>query len=134
MRADDETAVRGVETEYDAAWDAGDIPGILACLTEDAVLVTPHGETVIGHAAIRRELELVLSRFGGDSKHTSSLSRVTFVSPEVAVVDGEARVVSGESGPPAASQRHRFTDILLKRRDRWLIAHIRTCPVGPDEH
>jgi uncharacterized protein (TIGR02246 family) len=129
--AADEAAVRAVEAAYDAAWQAGDVEGLLACLSEDAVLINPHGEMARGHTKIRRELELVLRGPAAGSKHTSVISRVEFLTPEVAIVDGEARIEGqGQPEQPRYALAHRFTDILVRKDQAWAIAHIRACPAG----
>ena len=120
-----EDAIRAVEKAYDDAWRAGDIDGLLACLATDAVLMNPHGEIARGHAEIRHELTKVLRALGSGSKHTSVLSRVEFVTGDVAVVDGEAFVQDAQGDGSTGSLRHQFTDVLVRRNREWLIAHIR---------
>ena len=68
---------------------AGDVARLLACLTDDAVLVNPRGETARGHTEIKRELGALLDGRGRGSKHVSSISRVAFVTPDVAVAIDE---------------------------------------------
>jgi uncharacterized protein (TIGR02246 family) len=119
----DEADVRMLETAYDEAWRLGDVEAIVACLAEDAVIVNPRGGVARGHAEIRRELD---SLFGGEfagSKHTSKIVRVSFVSHDVAVLDGEAVVEPADSD--AAPLVHGFTDVLVRREGRWIIAHVR---------
>lgn len=127
---EEEAAVVQVESAWDTAWKSGDIAALLACLEADAVLVNPHGQTITGHAAISRELTAVLRSFNGRSKHVSSISRVSFVTADVAVVDGEARITIGDRDEPENTLSHRFTDILVKQDERWLIAHIRASPIS----
>jgi uncharacterized protein (TIGR02246 family) len=122
----EERAIRAVEAAYDAAWQAGDIETLLTCLTENAVLVNPRGEVAKGHAAIRRELGEFLNGPAAGSKHTSLVSRVEFVTADVAIVDGEALVeMPGQNGQSTTSLTHRFTDVLVRKNYRWAIAHVR---------
>jgi uncharacterized protein (TIGR02246 family) len=118
----DEHSVLAVEAACDAAWNEGDVDGLVRFFTEDAVLVNPHGEVAVGAAAIRDRLDAFLRDAARGSRHASRPVRTTFVTPDVAVVDGEARL-DGLAG--AGSIRHRFTDILVRRDGRWLIAHVR---------
>ena len=126
-RRDMEEAIRRVERAYDDAWHAGDVEGLLACLTMDAVLMNPYGEIARGHAEIRHELTEVLRAVGSGSSHTSAISRVELVTAEVAVVDGEVLVRDGRGG--TAGLHHHFTDVLVRRNGEWLIAHIRAYTV-----
>lgn len=119
----DERAIRAVEAAYDAAWGAGDIDGLLDCLTEDAVLVNPRGAVARGHAEIRRELGGFLKGQAAGSKHSSVVSRVEFVTADVAVVDGAAVIEGADRS--GMSLIHGYTDVLVRRGGAWLIAHIR---------
>lgn len=121
----DERAIRAVEATYDAAWQAGDIEGLLACLAEYAVLVNPHKKLARGHTEIRRELEGVLSGSARGSRHTSLISRLEFLTSDVAVVDGEAVVDIPRQGETASqSLTHQFTNILVKGNKRWETTHV----------
>lgn len=102
----------------------------MACLSEYAVLINPHGEIARGHAEIRRELESVLRGPAVGSKHTSVISRVEFLTAEVAIVDGEARIEGAGQKPPTFPVAHRFTDILVRKKQAWVIGHIRACPAS----
>src|SRR5215510_4105492 len=123
---DAEAAVREVETTYDRAWLAGDIGALTSCLTEDAVLVSPRNEVASGRDEVRQFLTAFLDGPARKSKHISRILRVSFVTHDVAIVDGEA-VIEGveESEFGASTVVHRFTDVLRKRNGQWAIAHIR---------
>jgi len=126
LRFDAEAAVREVETTYDRAWVAGDIAALTSCLTEDAVLVSPRNEVASGRDEVRQFLGAFLNGPARSSTHTSRILRVSFVTDDVAIVDGEA-VIEGveESEFGAPTVVHRFTDVLRKRNGQWAIAHIR---------
>ena len=119
----DERAVRAVEAAYDAAWKAGDVVGLLRCLAEDAVLVNPHRVVARGHGEIGRELANLLRNELAGSKHSSIVSRVEFVTGDVAVVDGKAVVEGADPGEPVLV--HGYTDVLVRKDDCWVIAHVR---------
>ena len=123
---DAEAAVRAIETTYDRAWVAGDIAVLTSCLTEDVVLVSPRNEVASGRDEVRQFLGAFLDGPARKSTHTSRILRVSFVTDDVAIVDGEA-VIEGveESEFGAATLVHRFTDVLRKRNGQWAIAHIR---------
>ncbi|MEX0789719.1 MAG: SgcJ/EcaC family oxidoreductase [Actinomycetota bacterium] len=122
----DEGVIRAVEAAYDAAWGAGDVESLLACLTDEAVLVSPRGDLVRGHTEIGRELTSLLAGPVRGSAHMSRIIRVEFVTDDVAVVDGEATVdPAGEAEGTGIPLVHRFTDIFVRRSGTWAIAHIR---------
>ncbi|MEE4025203.1 nuclear transport factor 2 family protein [Gordonia sp. PKS22-38] len=125
-RASDESAILRVEADYDRCWANGDIDGLLACLTEDAVLVSPRGDVAEGHEEIRRELSDVLGGEALRSTHRIEVVRIRFVTDDVAVLDGIATVDRpGDGDLPCLSIEHRFTDVFVRRGASWLVAHIR---------
>jgi uncharacterized protein (TIGR02246 family) len=115
-------AVLATEAAYDTAWDAGDVDGLVACFADDAVLVNPRGEIAVGAQEIRERLGAFLHGDGKGSRHASRAVRVSFVSPDVAVVDGEASVSDAAA---LGSLNHRFTDVLVRQDRCWKIAHVR---------
>jgi len=122
-RARDDAAIRAVEAAYDLAWDNGDIVALVACLTEDAVVVNPRGELARGHAEIMSVLGEFLNGPAKGSKHQSVVSRVDFITEDVAIVDGEARIenIARYDGTLV----HHFTDVMVRRNGGWVIAHVR---------
>lgn len=123
---DGEAAVLAVEAAYDRAWQAGDLDALIACVAEDAVLVSPRGELARGRAEIRRLLGAFLSGPARGTTHTTRIERVGFVTEDVAIVDGSAEIASSDgSGSPQATIVHRFTDVLRRDDGRWAIAHVR---------
>jgi uncharacterized protein (TIGR02246 family) len=122
----DEERIRKTEADYDHAWKQGDMEGIMACFTEEALLISPRDDVAFGKAQIR---DLLSGFIGGEAKgtkHTSRITRISFVTDDVAVVDGEA-LIEGAENLSDAIKLHRFTDILVRSGDTWLIAHIRAC-------
>lgn len=123
-----EALVLAVEAAYDRAWSSGDLDALTECLRRDAVLVNPRGQVAVGHAAIRDALGRFLASEAKGSKHRSTVSRITFVRDDVAVVDGDATIELPGGG---AAHRHPFTDILVRDHERWVIAHVRAYHFEP---
>lgn len=121
-----EAAVREVEAAYDRAWRAGDVGALTSCLTEDVVVVTPRDEVVVGREDVETFFTAFLDGPARESEHTSRISRVSFITDDVAIVDGEAVIEGLQEGEfGAARVAHRFTDVLRRRGDGWAIAHVR---------
>jgi uncharacterized protein (TIGR02246 family) len=129
----DETAIRALEGEYDHSWNSGDVDALLACLTEDAVIVDPRGTVTRGHMEIRRLLSPLLGQPGSPSTHNSEIVRVAFVTSQVAIVDGHASIEGLALGANQDTPFlfHRFTDVVVRHEGQWKIAHIRACPFQP---
>lgn len=121
MMNGDEHDIRAVEAAYDAAWNAGDIDALVDCFTDDAIVVNPRGETATGHEEIRSAIGGFLTGEALGSRHSGHVIRLSFPAPDVAVVDGRARL---EGGMLPDALEHRFIDVLVRRNDRWKIAHV----------
>lgn len=127
-----EQAIRALEAAYDAAWNKGDMDALLACFTDDAVIVDPRGGVTRGRDEIRHLLSTVIHPGSGDTTHNSEIVRVEFVTPEVALVDGRAHITGLPEAQTAKSLVHRYTDVVVRRGGQWRIAQIRACPLEPD--
>ena len=121
----EEEQVRAVEAAYDRAWCAGDLDGIMRCLTHDAVLVNPRGEVAIGTDDIRGALDTFLAGEAAGSEHESTLERISFLTDDIAVVDGRAVISLPTEESDRRTLEHVFTDILQRTDGAWRIAHIR---------
>jgi uncharacterized protein (TIGR02246 family) len=122
-KSKDEQAIRALEAAYDAAWRRGDIDTLMACFAPDAVLVNPLGQVVDGREEIGRMLRAFLAGPARDSKHTTRIVRLSFITDDVAVVDGKA--ILEDAAVEESVLQHRFTDIFVKRDGRWLISQVR---------
>jgi uncharacterized protein (TIGR02246 family) len=120
----DEELIRKTEAAYDHAWQQGDIEGIMVCFMEDALLISPRGDVAFGAEQIRNLISDFLGSQAKNTKHTSRISRISFVTDDVAVVDGDA-FIEGAENLSTTLVHHRFTDILVRSGDGWIIAHIR---------
>ncbi len=113
------------EAAYDHAWQMGNVDAIVACITKDAVLISPRGDVACGHEEIRKLLGEFLGGPAKGSTHTGRIIRVNFVTDDVAVVDGEALIEGVEFADLSTLAHHRFTDVLVRSGDAWLISQIR---------
>ena len=121
--ADDEAAVRAVESAYDVAWNAGDVAAVLGLLTDRAVITNPSGETTVGRDEAANSLAALMDGPARGSKHTSEVVAVRFVKSDVALVDGLATISGfGEHSEPL---RHNYTDVLVHTSDGWRIDQVR---------
>ena len=118
----DEAAIRAIEASYDRAWNSADIAGLMSVLEPDVVIISPLGQLSVGAAQAQQLLQNFLSGPGLGSTHTSLAKRVSFVTDDVALFDGNARI----EGPRLAGPLiHDFTDVFVRRAGQWRIAHIR---------
>lgn len=124
--AGDERSVRQLEADYDAAWNAGDSAALVAAFSEDAVVVNPFGAVAAGRAEIARVLSAFLGGAARGTRHTSEVTRVVFLTPEVALVDGRALLEwPGRTAAARPAIAHHFTDVLVKQNGTWRISQVR---------
>ena len=125
----DEQLIRKTEASYDSAWQQGNIEGLMVCFTDDAILISPRGDEAIGKEQIRKLFTDFLGREANNTKHTSRITRVSFVSNDVAIVDGEA-IIEGTENLSAAVKHHKFIDVLVRNGNGWLISQIRAFAIN----
>lgn len=125
----DEGLIRKTEADYDNAWRQGNIEGLMVCFTDDAVLISPRGDEAYGSKQIRSLFSNFLGREVKGSKHTSRITRIKFVTDDVAIVDGEA-FIEGVENLSATVSHHRFIDVLVRKRNVWLISQIRAYAIN----
>jgi uncharacterized protein (TIGR02246 family) len=123
----EEEAIRTVEKLYDTAWHNGDIKGLMECLTDNIVVVNPFGQSAFGKSEFRKMLVEFMDGPGKDTKHTSTILKISFITDSVASVDGKAVINSADRNKNLNNSAliHYFTDILVKQNETWEIAAIR---------
>jgi uncharacterized protein (TIGR02246 family) len=122
-RSGDAKAIRQLYAAYDAAWDKGDVAGLVTIWADDADHVEPDGRAIKGRAAIEKELG---QRFATDLKGTRSrqmIMGIRLITPDVAVVDAAYEVsgVHDAQGKSLRALQGRYVDIWLKRAGKWHI-------------
>ena len=129
--SDDEAAIRVLEATYDSAWNTRNLDALIACLTHDAVIVDPRGVVSRGRDEIRQTLYPYVVSQETVSKHKTEIVSIDFVTPDVAVVDGQAHIERIVIGQERAAKDfvHRFADIVIRREGQWRIARVQACPL-----
>ena len=124
-RLKDEATIIAIAEAYDSAWNRGEVEKLLSFFVSDAIVVNPRGEVTKSMV----EFEKVITElFGGSFKgsiHKTKIIRIHFPKNDVAVVDGETKLTIKklEKGNVLT---HRYTDVMIKNGDRWLISDTRT--------
>ena len=122
---EDRASIITLEKSYDHAWNQGEAGILASFFMPDAVIINPQGEVAEGKNAFEKLMSaLFRSRFKG-STHKSKILRIHFLNGVVAVVDGEATVTEMSEQGEMSDSIVRFTDVLVKKSDKWLIADTR---------
>jgi len=120
--AEDTAALRALDQAYATEWLEGDADGVMALFTEDATLVPHHGDAPIkGHEAIRN--------FWFNPGYAPTIvpewtreSAEIFISGDVGVVRGRARLVWEYEGTRTTIPEGNYVMIAVRQDDGW---HIR---------
>lgn len=116
-QAEDEAAIRKSAVDYMAAFDKQDAKAIAAMWSPEAVYSNPlTGEQVVGREAIEQQLAAIFSQ-SKDAKLEVSVDSIQFVSPNVAIEQGTARVLRPDAEPDVTT----YSAVHVKRDGIWLL-------------
>jgi uncharacterized protein (TIGR02246 family) len=119
-QAEDEAAIRQSVESYTAAFNKQDAKTLAAHWSPEAVYTNPvSGEEVTGREAIEKQFEGIFGSLKG-AKLETSVESIRFVSPNVAVENGTARVTGADGKPQESS----YTAVHVKRDGKWLLDRV----------
>jgi uncharacterized protein (TIGR02246 family) len=117
----DEQAIRQNVARYLEAFRNRDVAALAALWAPDAIYVSSRtGDRLQGREAIQRELESVFAEDENVAIDVS-VSSIRFLTHDVAVEEGVARVTRGDEPP----SRTTYSAIHVKRDGQWLLDSIR---------
>jgi uncharacterized protein (TIGR02246 family) len=131
--AADVQAIRGIEAQWEAAWNHHDIAAMVRLGAPDADWVNLAGQWFAGGDAFSKSLESLHSGKVKESVWRTEQVQVRFLSPSIAVVhvyfstSGE-RTPDGLLRPP---RRGIFTRVEEKRGGKWLIIASQATSIVP---
>jgi uncharacterized protein (TIGR02246 family) len=119
-RTSDEAAIRESGAAFIEAYNARDAKKLAALWSPEAIYIDPaNGEEIKGRDEIEKTFTEAFSD-NQDAKLVVESASIDFVSPNVAVVRGVARVVRAGEEP----QESEFTSVRVKRDGKWLIDRV----------
>ena len=119
-QAADEAAIRKAVESYVAAFNRGDAKALAALWSPDAVYTNRlSGEQVVGRAEIEKQFAAILAEAKG-AKLESQTESIRFLSPNVAVEEGTAKVIRPDQEP----EESEYTAVYLKRDGQWLLDRV----------
>lgn len=119
-QAADEAAIRAAVESYVKAYNVGDAQALAGHWSEQAVYQNPlSGMEVTGRDAIAEEFKAVLAETKG-SQLAVEVQSIDFVSPNVAVEQGVARVTNA-SGEPEITE---YSAVHVKQGDKWFMDRV----------
>ena len=125
--AEDDAAIRALVKQYLAARELRDAKKVESLFCSDADQLVSSGEWRKGRSALVQGVLASSQATGG--KRTISITSIRFLTPDVAVADGNYDL----SGLTGGESRHMWTTFVMKHeREGWRIAAIRNMrPAAP---
>ena len=129
----DEASIRAAMSGLVDAWNRHDMEAFAAGFAEDADFVNAIGLYWRGRAEILKEHQALHATRMKDSHLTVAETTVRFLRPEVATVHirWELTGDTGLEGKPLPTRRGMMTQVLVKTRDKWLIAVSQNTDIAP---
>ena len=119
-QAADEAAIRKAVESYVAAFNQGNAKVLASMWAPEAVYTNPlSGEQVVGRPAIEQQFAAIFAEAKG-AKLEATTNSIGFVSPNVAVEQGTAKVIH----PDQAPEESEYTAVYIKREGRWLLDRV----------
>ena len=119
-QAADEAAIRKSVESYVAAFNKGDAKALAAMWSPEAVYTNPlSGEQVVGRAEIEKQFAAIFAEAKG-AKLEAKTETIKFVSPNVAVEQGTAKVIRPDQEPEDSE----YTAVYVKRDGQWLLDRV----------
>jgi uncharacterized protein (TIGR02246 family) len=119
-QAEDEAAIRKSDDAYVEAYNKRDAKALAELWAPEAVYVDPEtGDEAVG----REEIEKVFAATFEDLKESKleiEVASIRFLSPNVAIENGTARIIQPEGEPDESS----YAALFVKREGKWLLDRV----------
>lgn len=113
-------AIHKAVEAYVAAFNQGDAKTLASMWSPDAVYTNPlSGEQVVGREAIEQQFISIFEQAKGTKLEVATES-IKFVSPNVAIEQGSAKVMQADQ-PPEESE---YSAVFIKRDGNWLLDRV----------
>src|SRR3954453_12240481 len=119
-QASDEKAIRKADDAYVEAYNKQDAKAIAAMWSPEAVYVDPEtGKEAVGREEIEKEFADTFKNLK-DAKLEVNAESIKFLSPNVAVETGTARIVRPKAKPDESA----YSALFVKRDGKWLLDRV----------
>jgi uncharacterized protein (TIGR02246 family) len=120
-QSDDEAAIRKLDAAYVEAYNKHDAKALAAMWSPEAVYVDPEtGKESVGREEIEKEFADTFSDLK-DAKLEVDVKAIKFLSPNVAIESGAARVIRPKEEPDESS----YTALFVKHDGKWLLDRVK---------
>ncbi len=120
-------AIQKTAEAFVEAFHNADAKAVAAFWTPDGDYTDQTGRALKGRQAIEDEFKQFFAENKG-LKVRIEVGSLQFPAPDVAVEDGVSSVMTPDGAPPS---RARYTNILVKKDDKWMLSSVREAPYEP---
>ena len=121
--AQDKAAVVEMVESYVNSFNGRDAQAVSEHWSETGELVDPDGNRLTGRAAIRESFETLFKDLSSEQLFNVTVERVSFVTPDVAIVEGIARDVDGQDSSIAVTVK--------SENGQWSVHSVRQVEIPP---
>jgi len=131
--AADEKAIRDLESQWEAAWNRHDVPGMLRIFAPDVDVVNLSGAWFKGRDRFAASLNELHSGRAKESVWKMEEINVRFLTPEIALVHAywNAHGERNPDGSPLPPRHGLNTLVEVKRDGQWIIVASHATEVAP---
>jgi uncharacterized protein (TIGR02246 family) len=122
-QADDEKAIRAIQSNWDEAWNRNDVKALSSLVAEDVRFVNVAGQVLTG----RREFEALQSRTHAmqfkESVRSVTGTDIKFLTPDIAVAHVRWGM-KGDKDPDGTPRQPRngvMMQVLMRRDGKWTV-------------
>jgi uncharacterized protein (TIGR02246 family) len=128
--AADEAAIKDLQKQDDAAWNAGDAAKAAATYADDGTFIDVQGVETRGRAAIEKGFAQVMSETKG-ATFAGTVDTIRFIRPDLALVQGTINITGG--GMPPEGFKGHYLAVVAKQGGSWkiLAVHDAAMPAPP---
>jgi uncharacterized protein (TIGR02246 family) len=121
--ASDAEAIRTAVQGYVAAFNKGDLEGLMAYWSADPEFISDSGETTRGRTALTALFKATFTEQKGATMKITVKS-VRFLKPDVALQDGLVTITTADGTPDKGA----YTSVWTRTDGKWLLARVQDMP------
>jgi uncharacterized protein (TIGR02246 family) len=116
----DEAEIRSAIQSYVSAFNSRDVEKLVDHWSPEGVYTSQTtGEQLVGHEALKQEFATILGE-AAEIRLEVTTESIEFVSPNVAIESGSAKVIRAEAEPAESN----YSVVYVKRDGKWLIDRV----------
>ncbi len=135
--SEDEAQIRAIVQSEGDAWNRGDAEAFAAHYAENGSFTNVIGEQLYGRAAFIAQHARIFSTIYKGSHNTFSISKITFLRPDVALVEIDGALAGANRLPPGMKAGDdgllhvKLLEVMSKEKGGWLIQLFHNVGVYP---